>query len=304
MGKDIRLKGPVVECVPNFSEGREPHIIRTIQNEISSVPGVKVLDTHSDVDHNRSVITFIGGPDAVVDAALAAVRSASKLIDLNRHEGAHPRLGAADVVPLIPVREMDMEGCIGLARDLARRIWNEIQVPTYLYGYAALKENRRRLEKVRLKGFEQMRELLKEDDDRRPDFGDDELHPTAGATIVGARDYLVALNVDLKSDDLQTAKVIASAIREKNGGLPGLKAMGIRLESKSCVQVSMNITRSDLVSPFQVLERVRKEASIHGIEVLGGELVGLMPMQSALSSLKEAVMLEDLEPRRIIEFNL
>jgi glutamate formiminotransferase len=298
------LKGPIVECVPNFSEGRKPEVIKVIMNEIDSVPGVKVLDLHSDPDHNRSVITFIGKPGAVVEAAIAAVRASERLIDLNKHEGVHPRLGAADVIPLVPIRDICMPDCIDLARDLAKRIWNETDIPTYLYGFAALREDRTRLEKVRLKGFEQMRELVKKDKKKRPDFGGPELHPTAGASIVGAREPLIAVNVNLRSKDLKVAEEIAEAIREKNSGVPGLKALGLQLSSGGCVQVSTNITRTDLVSPLRVYELIRGEAEERGIRVASSELVGLMPLNSVVMSARDGMMLDSFDQSRVIELNL
>lgn len=298
------LKGAIVECVPNFSEGREPHIIRSIANEIGSIANVKVLDIHSDSDHNRSVITFAGRPNAVVDAAVAGVRAASRLIDLNRHRGVHPRLGAADVVPFVPIRDIDMDACVTLARTVASKVWNDLGIPTYLYGEAALREDRKGLEKVRLGGFEQLRGLVENDSSKAPDNGGPSLHPTAGATIIGARHPLIAYNVDLDSKDLEAAKAIASSIRESCGGLAGVKALGLHLESKSCVQVSTNITRPDLTSPFQVFERIREEAQRKGINVIRSELVGLMPVEAAISSVRHAMRFEHFDEGRIIEFNL
>lgn len=298
------LKGPIVECVPNFSEGRRPEVIKAIMNEIDSVPGVKVLDLHSDQDHNRSVITFIGKPEAVIEAAIAAVRASERLIDLNKHEGVHPRLGAADVIPLVPIRDISMPDCISLARELAKRIWNETDIPTYLYGFAALRKDRIRLEKVRMKGFEQMRELVKKEKKRRPDFGGPELHRTAGASIIGAREPLIAFNVNLRSKDLDIAEEIAEAIREKNSGLVGLKALGLRLSSGRCVQVSTNITRTDLVSPCRVFELIKDEAAKRGVSVIGSEVVGLMPLNSVIMSTKDGTMLDSFSQSRVIELNL
>jgi len=298
------LKGAIVECVPNFSEGRDPHIIRSIANEIGSIRNVKVLDIHSDSDHNRSVVTFAGRPNAVADAAVAGVRAASRLIDLNRHTGVHPRLGAADVVPLVPIRNIDMDACVALARSVAKRVWNDLGIPTYLYGEAALRKDRKRLEKVRLGGFEQLKGLVKGDPSKAPDNGGPQLHPTAGATIIGARYPLIAYNVDLGPEDLEAAKSVARNIRESNGGLPGVKALGLHLESKSCVQVSTNITRPDLTSPFQVFDKIREEAEKRGLTVLRSELVGLMPAEAAISSVRHAMLFEKFDEGRIIEFNL
>jgi len=299
-----QLKGPIVECVPNFSEGRRREVIDTIRNEIDSVLYVKVLDVHSDYDHNRSVITFVGKPAAVAEAGVAAVRAASRLIDLRKHEGVHPRLGAADVIPLTPIRDCDMEDCARLAREVAKRIWNELDIPTYLYAHAAVKKDRIRLEDVRLKGFEQMRSLVLKDKNRRPDFGGPALHPTAGASIVGARDPLIAFNVNLKSRDVGIAKEIAEAIREKNSGLVGLKALGLKLSSGRCVQVSTNITRTDVVSPFRVYELVKEEATKRGVQVACSELVGLMPLCSLIDSVRDAVMFDSFDRSRIIELDL
>ena len=298
------LKGPIVECVPNFSEGRRPQVVKVIMNEIDSVSGIKVLDVHSDPDHNRSVITFVGKPNSVMEAAVAAVRASVRLIDLRKHKGVHPRLGATDVIPIIPVRETCMADCIFLARELAKRIWNEVEVPTYLYGFAALRQDRTRLEKVRMKGFEQMKGLVRRDKRKRPDFGGPGLHPTAGASIVGAREPLIAFNVNLRSKDLDVAMEVAEAIREKNSGLVGLKALGLRLSSGKCVQVSTNITRTDIVSPFKVFDIVRREAENLGVSVLGTELVGLMPINSVFMSAREGAMLGSLDESRVIELNL
>lgn len=298
------LKGPVVECVPNFSEGKSREIIETIKGEIDSVRGIKVLDTHSDIDHNRSVITFIGGPKAVVEASVAAVRSAARLIDLTKHTGVHPRIGATDVLPLIPIRDITMEECVELARDIAKRIWRETDVPTYLYGYAATRDDRQRLEKVRSRGFEQMRELVRRDDGKRPDFGGPELHPTAGATIVGARDPLIAFNVNLRSQDLNLAIEIANEVREKRSGFTGVKALGLMLSSDGCVQISTNITKPDLVSPFAVFDKIRIEAEKRGLEICESELVGLMPLGAVLESTRASLRLESFDRSRVIELNL
>ena len=304
MSEKKELKGAIVECVPNFSEGREPDIIKVIMNEIDSVQHVKVLDLNSDIDHNRSVITFIGQPSAVIEAAVAAVRAASRLINLNKHQGVHPRIGAADVVPIVPIRGISMDECVALARELAKRIWNEIEVPTYLYGFAALREDRIRLERVRMKGFEQMRELVTKDKTKQPDFGGPVLHPTAGATIVGARAPLIAFNVNLNSTDLNAAKKIAEAVREKNSGLIGLKALGLELKRLACVQVSTNITRTDVVSPYAVFEKIKGAAEKRGISVKGSELIGLVPLNSVINSTKESIHLGLLNSSKIIELNL
>lgn len=299
-----QLKGPIMECVPNFSDGRSKKVIDTIRNEIDSVTNVKVLDIHTDYDHNRSVITFAGKPDAVGEAAIAAVRASTRLIDLRVHRGVHPRIGAADVVPFVPIRDCTMEDCIKMARNIAKRIWTEDGIPTYLYGNAALREDRIKLEKVRLKGFEQMRELVLKDKKKAPDFGGPGLHPTAGATIVGAREPLIAYNVNLKSTDLEIAQEIAEEIREKNSGLEGLKAMGLKLTSCKCVQVSMNITKTDKVSPYRAFEIIREKAAVRGVEVECSELVGLMPLGAVLDSAKESVRLENFDRSRVIELNL
>jgi len=298
------LKGPIIECVPNFSAGKDMHIVRTIANEIDSVSNVKILDVNADPDHNRSVITFVGTPTSVIEGAISGVRAAVRLIDLRKHKGVHPRLGAADVIPLVPIRDADMSECVGLARKLAKRIWDELEVPTYLYGEAALRMDRKRLEKVRLKGFEQMMTLVKKDKSRRPDFGGPALHPTAGASIVGARPPLIAFNVNLNSGDLALARKIAEAVREKNSGLVGVKALGLELKSKRCVQVSMNITRPDIVSPFVAYSKVAEEAEKLGIDVLESELIGLMPLSSLLDSTRDAVKLESLTMDRIIELKI
>jgi glutamate formiminotransferase len=216
----------LLECVPNFSEGRKTETIDRIAGEIESVAGVVVLNRHIDVDHNRSVITFVGGPDAILNAAIKAVALAKELIDLRGHAGVHPRIGATDVLPFVPVSGVTMDECIALAHEAGRRIWHEHSIPVYFYERAALRPERLRLEYVRGKGFEWLRREIEINPERATDVGDPELHESAGATVVGARPFLIAFNVNLQTSDLSIARSIVRALRERDGGLPFVKALG------------------------------------------------------------------------------
>lgn len=267
----------LIECVPNFSEGRNASAVDAIANEIAAVPGVSVLDRHTDPDHNRSVITFAGVPAGVAEAAIRAAGKAAGSIDLNRHAGVHPRIGAADVVPFVPVRDANMADCVHLAREVGREIWAQFRIPVYLYEQAAFRAERSRLEVIRRGQFEVLRHEVRTNPDRRPDFGEPELHPTAGATVVGARKFLVAYNIDLRTRDVEIARRIARALRASSGGLAGVKAMGLYLPSRNCAQVSMNLTDYERTSPQQVFEAARLEAARLGVELGAGELVGLVP---------------------------
>jgi glutamate formiminotransferase len=239
-----------------------------------------------DADHNRSVITFAGGFAAVGEAALRAVGRAAGLIDLNRHAGVHPRIGAADVVPFVPVRDSTMADCVALARDVGREIWHRFGIPVYLYEAAARRTERTRLEVIRRGQFEGLRQEVRINPERWPDFGDPELHATAGATVVGARRFLVAYNIDLRTPDIEIARRVARAVRSSSGGLPCVKAMGLYLPSRNCTQVSMNLTDFERTSPQRVFEAVRAEAARFGVQLAAGELIGLVP-EAALDAGRE-----------------
>lgn len=292
---------PLIECVPNFSEGRNPAILQAITAAIESVPGIRLLARESDTDHNRSVVTFAGPPSAVIDAAVLAVAQAARLIDLNGHRGEHPRIGAADVVPLVPLRGISLEECAALAHTLGHRIWNEAGVPVYFYEAAAMNPERRRLENIRRGQFETLREEAPRNPGRAPDIGGPHLHPTAGATAVGARKILIACNINLHTANVEIAKAIAKTIRSSSGGLPHLKAVGLLLSSRNQAQVSMNLTDYEQTGLHTVFEAVQAEAARHGVEIAGMEMIGLWPRRALLLSAKHFLKLENYKEGGLLD---
>ena len=291
----------LVECVPNFSEGRDAEKIAALARAVDSVAGVAVLGTHADADHNRSVITFVGPPAAVVEASLRAARVAVELIDLRRHEGAHPRVGALDVLPFVPVRGVTLEECVRLAHEAGRRIWEELGVPVYYYESAARRPERVNLEDVRRKGFEQLREEVGRGVGREPDVGEARLHPSAGACVVGARPFLIAFNVNLRTTDVTVARKIAAAVRGRDGGLRYLKALGFALPHRGMVQVSMNLVRYERTNLHHAFEAVRREADRHGVAVAGSEIVGLVPRAALDRAAEYFLRGENFSPDLVLE---
>ncbi len=283
----------IVECVPNFSEGRDPAIVAALGRAVSSVPGVLLLDTTSDQDHNRSVLTFAGAPTAVADAAVAAVRVAVEKIDLTRHAGVHPRLGAADVIPFVPVDNMTLRQCAELARDAGRRIWSELRVPVYLYEAAHLRPECARLENVRKLAPAGL----------PPDIGEGR-HPTAGASVVGARKFLVAWNINLRTSDLAAAREMARAVRESSGGFPAVKAIGLPLESRGQMQVSINLVDFEQTPLYVVFEAVRQMCEARGIEIAGSELIGMIPAAALEGYRGHDLKWENLRPDLVLENRL
>jgi glutamate formiminotransferase len=287
-----------IECVPNFSDGRDPAVAADLRAHLCAVPGAKLLGWHSDADHNRSVATFAGEPGAVAAAAFAAIARARELIDVARHEGVHPRIGATDVCPFVPLAGSAMSECVRVAHALGARVGRELGLPVYFYGEAARSEERRELPAVRRGGFEALRAAIERDPARRPDEGPARLHPRAGAIAIGARGYLVAFNVNLESRDLALARSIARAIRERDGGLPGIRALGFELARAGCVQVSVNLcdpARTGLEAVFAVVERLAAE---RGVRVRASELVGLAPRCALDARIARAVKLPDFQARR------
>ncbi len=272
----------MIECVPNFSEGRKTETMARIMDAIAST-GATVLDRHTDTDHNRSVITFVGEYNVMAEAVLRAVRVASELIDLRQHTGQHPRLGATDVIPFIPLTGAIRDDCVRLAHETGRRIADELGIPVYFYEQAALLPTRRNLADVRRGGFASLREDIAT---RPPDCGPARVHQSAGACVVGARDFLVAYNINLTTDDERIARRIARAIRARDGGLPALKALGMKLASRNLAQVSMNLTDYRQTGLHQAFEAVRREAENLGVAIVGHEFVGLVP-QAALDASAE-----------------
>ncbi|HEY0347221.1 MAG TPA: glutamate formimidoyltransferase [Pyrinomonadaceae bacterium] len=291
----------LVECVPNFSEGRKAGTVDRIARAIESVKGAVVLNRHIDFDHNRSVITFVGEPRAIVDAAVLAVATAKELIDLRNHAGVHPRIGATDVLPFIPVSGVTMDECMKLAHEAGRRIWEELSIPVYFYERAALRPDRVRLENVRGKGFEWLREEISANPDRAPDVGAPKLHETAGAIAVGARPFLIAFNVNLRTNDLSIARGIAREVRERDGGLPFLKALGFDLQSRGVVQVSMNLVDYERTGIARAFEAVREAALRHNVKVLSTELVGLVPRAALDRQASYFPLLENFHETVVIE---
>ncbi|MDR3701865.1 MAG: glutamate formimidoyltransferase [Candidatus Sulfopaludibacter sp.] len=290
----------LVECVPNFSEGRDPARIDAIVQAILAVPEVVLLDRESDADHNRCVLTFAGPPAAVADAAFRGVEKAVALIDLTTHQGAHPRIGAADVVPFIPIEGVTLEECVKLAERVGHEIWNKLQVPVYFYEAAAKRPDRVNLENIRRGQFEALVKEIGVVPDRQPDCGD-RCHPTAGATVVGARKFLIAYNVNLGTPDLSIAKKIAKTIRVSSGGFRYVKSMGVMLGTRNLAQVSINLTDFEQTAMHLVYETVRREAERYGVPVVGSEIVGLIPQKSIEMSAEYFLRFENFRPELVLE---
>jgi glutamate formiminotransferase len=290
----------LVECALNYSEGRRPEAIAEIA---AAAQGVRVLDVASDADHNRTVLTFVGPPAAVEGAVVAVTAAALRLIDMNQHRGAHPRMGAVDVVPLVPLGEATMEDAVALAERIGARLAGELGLPVFLYEEAARRPERRDLADVRQGEFEGLARRLASEE-WRPDFGPPRPHPTGGAMAVGARRFLVAFNVNLGTGDLQIAKRIARAVRARSGGLAGVKAIGLSLSEAGRTQVSMNIVDPCTTPLYRVFELVRLEAERYGVAVAGSEIVGLLPLAVLLEAARYYLRLEDLAERQILEVRL
>jgi len=296
----------LIETVPNLSEGRRSAVIDEVAAAFSSGPGVLLIDRSSDPDHNRTVLTLVGPPAGLLDGAVAGALSCARLIDLNRHDGVHPRMGALDVLPFVPLRPDGMAACVALARRAARRIAEEAGVPTYLYGAAALLPGREALPAVRGGGFAELRRTAAADPARAPDVGvgGPAVHPTAGATAVGTRPFLIAYNVDLDSDDLGLARRIAAGVRERDGGLPAVRALGLRLPSRGRVQVSMNLTDWRVTPPAVAFGAVERLAAAAGVEVAASEIVGLLPRAAAAGIDPAALRLTGSLPDHVVEERL
>jgi glutamate formiminotransferase/formiminotetrahydrofolate cyclodeaminase len=291
----------LVECVPNFSEGRDAAKIDAIVASILAVPEVVLLDREQDADHNRCVLTFVGPPAAVADAAFRSVAKAVEIIDLTRHQGAHPRIGAADVVPFIPIEGVTVEECVQLAERVGNEIWTRLKVPVYFYEAAARRPERTNLENVRRGQFEALVREMGAVEARNPDCGDAVCHPTAGATVVGARKFLIAYNVNLGTSDVGIAKKIAKTIRFSSGGFRYVKSMGLLLESRNIAQVSINLTDFEQTPMHLVFETVRREAERWGVPVVGSEIVGLIPQKAIEMSAEYFLRYENFRPELVLE---
>lgn len=291
----------LVECVPNFSEGRDPAVVDAIVAAMK-VPGVFLLDREMDADHNRCVITLAGERDAIAEAAIRGVGKAAELIDLTKHKGAHPRMGAADVVPFIPIEGVTIEDCVAISNFVAEEIWKRYQIPTYLYEASARLPERQQLENIRRGQFEGIRDEIATNPARKPDFGGNAVHPTAGATVVGARKFLIAYNVFLNTADVEVAKKVAKAVRASSGGLKFVKGAGFSV--RGLAQVSMNLTDFEQTPIARVFEMVKREAQRYGVQPLSSEIVGLVPKKALEQAAEWFLQVENFDSSLILENRL
>lgn len=292
----------IVECVPNFSEGRRPKIVAEIVGAML-LPGVRLLDREMDADHNRAVITLAGEPGAIEEAAFRGIATAARLIDLDTHRGQHPRIGATDVVPFVPIAGVTMDDCVAIARRLGERVGRELDIPVYLYEYAATRPERRNLADIRKGEYETLKQEIATNPDRAPDFGPKKIGK-AGATVIGARPFLIAYNVNLATSDVQIAKDIARVIREKGGGLKTVKANGFFLRDKNVAQVSMNLTNFNVTGMLTAFNAVKVEAEKRGVQVLESEIVGLVPLEALTQLAAQVLKLPALSASQVVETKL
>lgn len=293
----------IIECVPNFSEGRDPEKVEKIVNAFRAKSGVKLLDYSRDEDHNRMVVTAIGEPDALKNAVIEAIGTAIREINLNRHEGQHPRMGAVDVVPFIPIKGVEMEEAIALSKEVGQILAEQYKLPVFLYEKSASATHRQNLANVRKGEFEGLTDKMKSAE-WKPDFGPETPHPTAGAVAVGARMPLIAFNVNLNTNQLEIADKIAKKVRFLGGGLRFCKAMGVELKEKNMVQVSMNLTDYTKTAIYQAVEMIRFEALRYGVTLAGSELIGLVPLQAVVDTASYYLGLEDFSLNQILESHL
>lgn len=294
------MEPKIVECIPNFSEGKDQSVVDQILKAIKD-SGCKILDASSDPSHNRSVVTFIGTLETVEQAAFAATKKASELIDMENHHGEHPRIGATDVIPFVPIQGVTMEECVELAKRVGQRIGTELSIPVYLYAKAATTPKRVRLPSIRKGEYEGLKQAVKTDPDRKPDFGPSELHPKAGATAVGARPPLIAYNVNLNTTDVKIARSIARRIRESSGGLPHVQAKGITMEDTGLAQVTMNLLDYKTTPIELVFNKIEEEAANKGVEITDSEIIGLIPLDALLDVAFARLKLKDFSRQRILD---
>lgn len=293
----------IIECVPNISTA-DGDLVNQAAGVVRSTPGVTLLNTSSDESHNRTVITFLGDPSGVEEAAVQLAKFAARNIDLTKHKGEHPRMGAIDVIPFIPIREVSMDECIALSKKVASRIWEEACMPVFLYEASASAPHRENLAAIRKGQFEGMAEKVKEAQ-WEPDFGGRTVHPTAGVVAVGARAPLIAFNINLSTADVSVADKIARVIRQSGGGLNCVKALGVFLKERNCAQVSINMTNYCQTPLYRVLEFVRFEAARYGVSVVGTEIVGLVPMRALIDSAEYYLGIENFDPEnQVLEYRL
>ncbi len=291
----------IVECVPNISEGRNSQVIEAVLNEVRDTKGVTLVDCSSDASHNRTVITFFGSPEGVSEAAVRLAKKAVELIDLNKHEGEHPRMGAVDVIPFIPIKEVTMEECVELSKSVAKRVWEEAKLPVFLYEESASAPHRVNLAAIRKGQFEGMAKKVLEPE-WEPDFGGRTINPTGGVVAVGARMPLVAFNINLSTSDVEIASKIAKIIRRISGGFDCVKALGVMLEDRNIAQVSINMTNFHKTPLYRVLEVVRFEAARYGVHVVGTEIIGLTPMKALVDCAEYYLQIEKFDfDKQVIE---
>ena len=294
----------LVECIPNFSEGRDQAVIEALAQEARNVPGVTLLDYSADASHNRSVFTLVGSPDGIAEAAFRLCKLASEKIDMTKHSGEHPRMGATDVIPFVPVKDIDVQECIAISEKVAERIYNELKIPSFLYEDSARCEERRNLAKVRKGQFEGMPEKLLQEE-WAPDYGKREIHPTAGITAIGVRMPLVAFNVNLNTADLDIANAIAKTIRGSSGGFKYCKAIGVMLEGRNIAQVSMNMVNYEGTPLYRVFEVIRAEAARWGVQIIGSEVIGLTPAKALVDCAEYYLKIEKFDYKlQILENHL
>lgn len=284
----------IIECIPNISEGRNMEVVEAVLDEVRSTAGVTLLDHSSDPNHNRTVITFLGSPEGVAEAAVKLAKKAVQLIDLTKHVGEHPRMGAVDVCPFVPVKEITTEECVALSKEVAKRIWEEAGMPVFLYEDSASAPHRVNLAAIRKGQFEGMAQKVLEPE-WEPDFGGRTIHPTAGTVAVGCRMPLVAFNINLNTSDIKIASAIAKIIRQSSGGLACVKALGVMLEDRNIAQVSINMTNLNKTPLYRVVELVKAEAKRWGVSVIGTEIVGLTPMNALIDSAEYYLQIEDFD---------
>ncbi|ADD01727.1 glutamate formiminotransferase [Thermoanaerobacter italicus Ab9] len=290
----------IIECVPNFSEGKDQEKIAQLVKEVVSTEGVKLLDYSSDKDHNRTVITFCGDAKGVKEAAFKLIKRASEIIDMRYHKGEHPRIGATDVVPFIPVKNVTMEECVQIAREVGERVGKELNIPVYLYEEAATTPERKNLENIRRGEYENFFEKIKQPE-WKPDFGPQEMNPKSGATAIGARNFLIAYNVNLATDNIEIANKIAKAIRFSSGGYRYVKAIGVNLKERGIVQVSMNLTDFNKTPIYRVFETIKAEAERYGVNVIGSEIIGLVPAKALFDVADYYLRIENFSENMVLE---
>lgn len=291
----------LIECVPNFSEGRNKQVIKAIFSPVNKIKGVALLDIESDPDHNRCLGTLVGEPESVFRAVWEMIKIATKLIDMEKHHGEHPRIGATDVVPFIPVAEVTMEECVEWARKLGKKVGDSLKIPVYLYEAAATRPQMINLADVRKGEYEGLKSEIETNPERRPDFGPEKMHPSAGAVVIGARKFLIAYNVNLKTKDVTIAKEIARLIRESSGGFPAVKALGFEIKEKGYVQISMNLCDFEKTNMDVVFRKIKEESEKYGVKVLGSEIYGLIPAAAVKKINLEELQLIDFKKEQILE---